>query len=113
MRSSPHADGPYRQLGRRCRGVPHLSVRRARLHGYARFNRVAEPILGQGRSAYNTYLSVAVGAGVIGLALLLALVVVVTIGVVASPERRLEFLVIVAIGVAAMVPANLENNKSV
>ena len=82
-------------------------------HGYATFNRVVAPILGQGRSAHNAYLSVAVGSGVIGLALFLALIVVVTIGVVASPERRLEFLVIVATVVVAMVPANLENNKSV
>ena len=58
-------------------------------HGYATFNRVVAPILGQGRSAHNAYLSVAVGSGVIGLALFLALIVVVTIGVVASPERRL------------------------
>jgi O-antigen ligase len=82
-------------------------------HGYATFRAVVEPSLGRGRSAHNAFLSVAVGSGVIGLALFATLIGVVAVGVIAVLARRIEFLVIIATLIVGMVPANLENNKSV
>ena len=82
-------------------------------HGYATFRAVVEPRLGQGRSAHNAFLSIAVGSGAIGLALFATLIGVVAVGVIAMPARRIEFLVIIATLIVGMIPANLENNKSV
>jgi O-antigen ligase len=82
-------------------------------NGYASFSAAVQPRLGRGRGAHNAYLSVAVGSGIIGLGLFLALFLVVTIGVLMAPARRLEFLVVIAALLVGMVPANLENTKSV
>ena len=82
-------------------------------HGYATFRAIVEPILGRSRPAHNAFLSVAVGSGVIGLALFAALIGVVAVGIIAVPARRIEFLVIVATLIVGMIPANLESNKSV
>ena len=82
-------------------------------HGHATFGAAIEPIFGQGRSAHNAYLSVAVGSGLIGLGLFVGTILVVVAGILATPERRLEFLVIVATLLVGMMPANLEHTKSV
>ena len=82
-------------------------------HGYATFGTAIEPILGRGRSAHNAYLSVAVGAGLVGVGLFLGIIAIVTAGIVATPVRRVEFLVLLATLLVGMVPANLEHTKSV
>ncbi len=82
-------------------------------HGYAAFSLAVEPRLGRGRGAHNGYLSIAVGTGIIGIGLFLTLVLIVAFGVLATPARRLEFLVLIVALLVGMIPANIENTKSV
>ena len=82
-------------------------------NGYASFSAAVEPRLGRGRGAHNAYLSVAVGTGIIGFGLFIAVILVVVFGVLATPARRLEFLVVIAALIVGMIPANIENTKSV
>jgi len=81
-------------------------------NGYDSFGAAVEPVFGRQRSAHNAMLSVAVGAGLIGLGLFAALLLIVLAGVLGTPTRRVEFLVVIATLIVGMTPANLENNKS-
>lgn len=82
-------------------------------NGYASFSAAVEPRLGRGRGAHNAYLSVAVGTGIIGLLLFIGIIIVVIFGVFATPARRIEYLVVIAALLVGMIPANIENTKSV
>lgn len=70
-----------------------------------------EPILGSRRAPHNAFLSVAVGSGVVGLLLFVGLIAVVLVGVLAAPERRIEYIVLLAALLVGMMPSNSDNNK--
>lgn len=81
--------------------------------GMGGFNAAVLPILGEPRSAHNAFLSVAVGAGIIGLLLYLVLVALPLVGVLATPARRVEHLVLYVALLVAMLPTNSEDDKFV
>ncbi len=82
-------------------------------HGYATFGVATSALTGRIRAAHNAFLSVAVGAGLIGLGMFVSLLLIATVGVMRNPDRRVEYLVLLATLVVGMSPANLEHNKSV
>jgi O-antigen ligase len=83
-------------------------------YGAGIFAEVTHQMLGgQRRSAHNGFLSIAVGSGLIGLTLYLALFAVVTVGVLANRERRWEHLVMILTLLVALLPVNIEHTKSI
>jgi O-antigen ligase len=81
--------------------------------GMGTFNQAIVPYYGRPRSPHNAFLSVAVGTGLIGLILFVALIAIVLIGVLARSERRLEYLVLLTALVVGMMPTNSDNDKFV
>ena len=80
--------------------------------GSGTFSVAAEEFLGRRRGAHNGYLAVAVGAGVIGLMLFLAVFAAVAAGVASARIRRTESLVLLAALMVALVPLNIEHRQT-
>jgi len=72
---------------------------------------VAEYLGGTGRSPHNAFLSVAVGAGLVGLLLFVALFVLTFAGLVSHEHRRIEYVVLLAALLVGMMPTNSDNDK--
>jgi O-antigen ligase len=79
--------------------------------GAGAYGQAVAPILGSARSAHNAFLSVAVTSGLVGVSLFISMFMVVVVGLIASPERRTDQLVLFIALVVAAMPANAENNK--
>ncbi len=82
--------------------------------GMGGFGAAAQPIHGRARAvaAHNAFLSVAVGSGLIGLMLFLALFAVSIVGLMANPTRDAVYLVLLAALIVGLMPSNAENDKS-
>jgi O-antigen ligase len=76
--------------------------------GFVSANRM---LTGSGKNAHNAFIAVAVGTGIIGLALYVGLFAIALTGILLVRERRLEFLVLFAALVVAMMPTNSDNDK--
>ncbi|CAN5644220.1 hypothetical protein BH23DEI1_BH23DEI1_24470 [soil metagenome] len=81
--------------------------------GMGGFYRASAAVLDAPRSPHNAFLSVAVGSGLVGLALFVSLFAIVTIGVLRRRERRTEHLVLLAALLVGMMPTNSDNDKFV
>jgi O-antigen ligase len=79
--------------------------------GIGTYSRVIEPILGSARVAHNAFWSIAVTTGIVGLTLFVGMFVVVLVGVVASPQRRTEYSILLAALIVASMPSNAESDK--
>jgi O-antigen ligase len=79
--------------------------------GMGTFGQAIVPFYGRPRSPHNAFLSVAVGTGLVGLILFVALIAIVLIGILVQPARRTEFLVLLTALVVGMMPTNSDNDK--
>lgn len=79
--------------------------------GLGAFNAAVEPIIGKARSPHNAFLSVAVGAGLVGLMLFVALFAILAFGIVTQPARRGEYLVLLLALIVGMMPTNSDTDK--
>lgn len=79
--------------------------------GLGGFNAAVEPIIGRPRSPHNAFLSVAVGAGLVGLLLFVVLFAVLAVGIMARSERRVEHLILLLALVVGMMPTNSDTDK--
>lgn len=81
--------------------------------GVGAFARAVEPIYGRAVGAHNAFWSVAVTAGIVGLMLFAGMFMVTFTGVMVNPDRRTEYLVLLAALLVTMMPSNYESNKFV
>ena len=79
--------------------------------GVGGFNHATYLIRGRAQSPHNAFLSVAVGSGLIGLVLYLALFVIALAGILMVREHRIELLVLFGALVVGMMPTNSDNDK--
>ncbi|MEX2541124.1 MAG: O-antigen ligase family protein [Trueperaceae bacterium] len=80
--------------------------------GLGTFAYAVEPLLGRYKDAHNAFLSIAVGGGIAGLALFVALFAVAFITALGAEAAERPFLVILATAlIVAMMPSNADTDK--
>lgn len=81
--------------------------------GVGTFSTAVEPFFGRRRAPHNAFLSVAVGAGFIGLILFMGVVLLPAASIFTLSTRRVEQAVLFIALVVAMMPTNSDNDKFV